>query len=110
MDVDKSKILNLNLNISGRVNPDEGYSYSIFNFEERPLTEILTERIGYSVAIDNDTRAMTYGEFLQGCVKGQRDVIFVNVSMLSSKIIISFLRTTPNKFQRVREFQSTKEI
>lgn len=81
LDVDKSKILNLNLNISGRVNPDEGYSYSIFNFEERPLTDILTEKIGYSVAIDNDTRAMTYGEFLQGCVKGERDIIFVNVSM-----------------------------
>jgi glucokinase-like ROK family protein len=78
--IDKSKILALNLNISGRVNPDEGYSYSIFNFDERPLTDILTEKIGYKVCIDNDTRAMTYGEYLQGCVKGERDVIFVNVS------------------------------
>lgn len=78
--VDKTKILDINVNISGRVNPDEGYSYSIFNFDERPLAEILTEKVGYNVGIDNDTRAMTYGEYLQGCVRGEKDVIFVNVS------------------------------
>jgi len=32
------------------------------------------------VTIDNDTRAMTYGEYMQGCVKGEKDIIFVNVS------------------------------
>jgi predicted NBD/HSP70 family sugar kinase len=80
LEIDKSKILYVNVNLSGRVNPDEGYSYTQFNFDERPLTEILTEKIGYKVAIDNDTRAMTYGEFLQGNVKGEKNVIFVNVS------------------------------
>jgi glucokinase-like ROK family protein len=80
LKIDKSKIFAINLNISGRVNPDEGYSYSIFNFDERPLTETLREKLGYKVTIDNDTRAMTYGEYLQGCVKGEKDVIFVNVS------------------------------
>ena len=62
LSVDKEKILNININISGRVNPESGYSFSQFNFEERPLAEILTEKIGYNVNIDNDTRAMTYGE------------------------------------------------
>src|SRR5574344_1281740 len=81
LEMDKSKIFSIYLNISGRVNPDKGYSYSIFNFDERPLTDILTEKIGYNVAIDNDTRAMTYGEYLQGCVKGEKDVLFVNASM-----------------------------
>ena len=32
------------------------------------------------LTIDNDTRAMTYGEYMQGCVKGEKDIIFVNVS------------------------------
>ena len=36
--------------------------------------------MGYKVTIDNDTRAMTYGEYMQGCVKGEKDIIFVNVS------------------------------
>ncbi|TYK34044.1 ROK family transcriptional regulator [Bacteroides pyogenes] len=80
ININPEKILNININISGRVNPESGYSFSLFNFEERPLAEILTEKIGYNVSIDNDTRAMTYGEFLKGCVKGEKDIIFVNVS------------------------------
>lgn len=78
--VDRKKILNININISGRINPKTGYSFSLFNFSERPLTEILTEKIGCQICIDNDTRAMTYGEYLQGCVKGEKNILFVNVS------------------------------
>lgn len=74
------KILNVCINISGRVNPETGYSYSIFNFSELPLAEVLSQKIGYPVSIDNDTRAMAYGEYLQGCVKGEKDVLFVNIS------------------------------
>ncbi|SDH78926.1 ROK family protein (putative glucokinase) [Bacteroides ovatus] len=80
VDIDSDKILNININVSGRVNPESGYSFSQFNFEERPLAEVLTERIGFPVTIDNDTRGMTYGEYMQGCVKGEKDIIFVNIS------------------------------
>jgi predicted NBD/HSP70 family sugar kinase len=78
--IDKGKILNIALNISGRVNSESGYSYSIFYFEERPLADILCERLGYRVTIDNDTRAMTYGEYIAGCVTNEKDIIFVNIS------------------------------
>lgn len=80
LSVNKEKILNINVNISGRVNSESGYSFSMFNFEERPLAEILTEKIGYKVSIDNDTRAMTYGEYMKGCVTGERNLLFVNIS------------------------------
>ena len=80
VDIDNDKRLNININVSGRVNPESGYSFSQFNFEERPLAEVLTEKIGFRVTIDNDTRAMTYGEYMKGCVKGEKDIIFVNVS------------------------------
>lgn len=84
------KILNVCINISGRVNPEAGYSYSIFNFSEHPLDEILTQKIGYQVSIDNDTRAMTYGEYLQGCVKGEKNILFINISWgLGMGIIIN---------------------
>ncbi len=79
-NLDKNKILNIAINISGRVNPDSGYSYSIFYFDERPLSEILHEKLGYPVTIDNDTRAMTYGEYMTGCVTNEKNIIFVNVS------------------------------
>lgn len=79
--VDKNKIFNINIDLSGRINPDEGYSYSIFNFSERPLTEIISEKIGgFRVSIDNDTRAMAFGEYMRGAVKGEKNIIFVNVS------------------------------
>ena len=79
-NIDKEKILNIGVNISGRVNPELGYSFSLFNFEERPLAEIMTEKIGYKVTIDNDTRAMTYGEMVKGLVKGEKNIIFINLS------------------------------
>ncbi len=80
LTINKDKILNVNVNVSGRVNPESGYSFSLFNFEEKPLADVLTEKLGYKVTVDNDTRAMTYGEYMQGCVKGEKDIIFVNVS------------------------------
>ncbi len=76
----KKKILNINFNISGRVNPESGYSYSSFYFNETPLAETLTKRLNYNVGIDNDTRAMAYGEYMKGVVEGEKDVIFVNIS------------------------------
>ena len=78
--INPEKILNICINISGRVNPESGYSFSLFNYSERPLAEVLSEKIGYPVCIDNDTRAMTYGEYMQGCVKGEKNILFVNVS------------------------------
>lgn len=80
LNIDRDKILNICVDISGRVNPESGYSFSIFNFSELPLSEVLTSRIGYPVCIDNDTRALTYGEYMKGCVDGEKDIIFVNAS------------------------------
>lgn len=85
----KDKILQVGVNISGRVNPEAGYSFSMFNFEERPLAEVLYEKIGIPVSIDNDTRAMAYGELLKGAVKGEKDIVFINISWgLGSAFII----------------------
>lgn len=78
--IKEDKILNICINISGRVNPELGYSHSMFNFSENPLAEILTEQIGHQVCIDNDTRAIAYGEYMQGCVNGEKNIIFVNIS------------------------------
>lgn len=80
LTINLEKILNINISISGRVNTDSGYSYSLFYLEERSLTDILAERLGYSVSIDNDTRAMTYGEYMVGNVKNESNIIFINIS------------------------------
>ena len=51
LTIAKDKILNINVNVSGRVNPESGYSFSQFNFEERPLSEVLAEKLGYKIMI-----------------------------------------------------------
>lgn len=78
--IPREKILSVGVNISGRVNPVSGYSYSIFYFEEKPLSQILEERLHIKIYIENDTRAMTYGEYMQGVVKGEKNILFVNMS------------------------------
>ncbi len=78
--VPKERLFNINLNISGRVNPESGYSYSSFYFSEQPITEILSEKLNFNVGIDNDTRAMALGEYMSGVVQGEKNVIFVNIS------------------------------
>lgn len=78
--VPKEKILSIGINISGRVNTQLGHSYTTFYFDEQPLTEAFEQRLGIDVSIDNDSRAMAYGEFIKGCVKGEKDVLYVNLS------------------------------
>lgn len=78
--VPKERLFNLNINISGRVNPESGHSYSNFYFSEQPITEILSEKLDFNVGIDNDTRAMALGEYMSGTVDGAKNVIFVNMS------------------------------
>ena len=77
--VPKDKILSIGINISGRVNPQTGHSYSFFYFDERPLTEMFEEKLGIDVSIDNDSRAMAYGEYIKGRVQGEKNILYVNV-------------------------------
>lgn len=88
-DIPRNKILNVGVNISGRVNPRTGHSHSFF-LSERPLTEIFTEKLGIPTTIDNDTRALAYGEFLGGCVNEERNIIYINVGWgLGNALIIN---------------------
>src|SRR5665213_1660784 len=75
----KDKILGIGVNLSGRINYATGYSYSFFNFHEEPLTKIMENLIGIRVFLENDSRAMAYGEFCSGVVNGVRNVLFLNI-------------------------------
>lgn len=77
--VAREKIMNVGINISGRVNIKSGHSYSFFYFDERPLTDVFEEKLKIKVSIDNNTRAMAYGEYLSGCVQGEQNIIYINI-------------------------------
>lgn len=80
LSIPKTKILSAGINISGRINTETGHSYSMYYFNEQPLTEIFQERLGIHVTIDNDSRAMAYGEYMNGVVGDEKNVLFVNCS------------------------------
>lgn len=79
LPVKKEKILAVGINLSGRINTTSGYSYSFFHFHEEPLTQTIEQRIGIKAFLENDSRAMAYGEFCCGAVSNERNVLFVNM-------------------------------
>ena len=79
-DLDWNRVLGMGISVAGRVNPKTGYS-NLYSFDpERPINKILSEDLDIPVVIENDSRAMTYGEYLSGVVKKEKNVLFVNVS------------------------------
>ncbi len=77
--VNREKILGIGVNLGGRINYKTGYSYSYFNFHEDPLSKIIENEIGIHTYLENDSRAMAYGEFCSGGVSHEKDVLFVNI-------------------------------
>ncbi|HAK10872.1 MAG TPA: ROK family transcriptional regulator [Chitinophagaceae bacterium] len=77
--VKKDKVLSMGINLSGRINQTIGYSYSFFHFQEEPLSSFIENKIGIKTYLENDSRAMAYGEFMCGEVNTEKNVLFVNM-------------------------------
>ncbi|WP_293914967.1 MULTISPECIES: ROK family protein [unclassified Sphingobacterium] len=78
-NIPKEKILGMGINLSGRINYSTGYSYSFFHFHEEPLSKILENELGIKTFLENDSRAMAYGEFNSEAIKTEKNVIFLNL-------------------------------
>jgi len=78
--ISRDEIFGACVNLSGRINSFKGFSYSYFFFEEMPLSEIIESQIGIKTYLENDSRAMTYGEYSCGVVENEKNVIFVNLT------------------------------
>nr|WP_294786651.1 ROK family protein [uncultured Flavobacterium sp.] len=78
--VEKKLIVGICINFSGRINSMEGFSYNYFFSENRPLTEIISEQLSLPVHLENDTRAMAFGEYSEGVVDDEQNIIFLNYS------------------------------
>ena len=77
--VQKEKIFGIGINLSGRINRTSGYSYSFFYFTEEPLAKIIESKVGIPVFLENDSRAMAYGEYSSGVVTEEKNVLFLNL-------------------------------
>ncbi len=78
--LDTARLLQCGMDLTGRVNTNSGYSFTYFISEDKPLSTILEDNLGVPVSIDNDSRAMTFGEYMSGAVNGEKDILFINAS------------------------------
>ena len=75
-----NKVLGVGISLSGRVNPEKGFSLSYFVSDDIPLKDIFQRELGIPVNIENDSRAMTYGEYMSFNSDSDPDMLFVNLS------------------------------
>lgn len=83
-EVKMSDVAAAGINLLGRVNSKEGTSATMFNLEDTihtPLAEIISAKIGIPVYLENETRAMTYGEYILGLNRKYKNVCFLNIGM-----------------------------
>lgn len=74
------KVLGVGVSLSGRVNPEKGYSLTYSNNEDLPLKDLFQKEFNVPVTIENDSRAMTYGEYMTLGAKADKDMVFINLS------------------------------
>ena len=79
LTIENECILGLSVCLPGRINTATGRTYTIFQNEEKPLAQLMSDELGFDVRIDNDTRCMAYGEYLLGPYQGAPNVVFANI-------------------------------
>ncbi|MEG1587028.1 MAG: ROK family transcriptional regulator [Bacteroidales bacterium] len=78
--VEKEKIVRLGIALPGKIDIVQGISNSYLYQDGVVLADLFEERYGIPTRIDNDTRAMCYGEYMCGIGNGEQDVVYVNMS------------------------------
>ncbi len=73
--IDRKKLLGVGFSMPGLIDSVKGVNYTYLNFEDKPIAEILEERIGRPVYIENDAKAIALAEFRLGCAKDKKDVL-----------------------------------
>lgn len=75
----KEKILGMGITVKGRVDAAGGIIYNTMNTDGYPLARIMWEKTGIETIVENDTRAMTYAEYLSGDT-GVQNALFINIA------------------------------
>lgn len=80
IDINREDVLAYGFNLSGRVNNETGYCFTYFIGEDRPIAAFLEDELKCPVYVENDSRAMTYGEYICGVANNEEDMLFINVA------------------------------
>ena len=74
------EVLGVGVSLSGRVNPEKGYSLTYFVSDDIPMRKLFEQQLEVPVNIENDSRAMTYGEYMHMGKSADKNMIFINLS------------------------------
>ena len=74
------KVLAAGVSLSGRVNPEQGYSLTYFVTDDLPLKDLFQRELNVPVSIENDSRALTYGEYMHLGKDADKNMIAFNLS------------------------------
>jgi len=77
--ISRERIAGLGCSISGRVNVHTGAILTIYHFGDAPVKELLEKEFGIPVYLDNDSRAISYGEFHFGKKTDEQEVLVLNM-------------------------------
>jgi glucokinase-like ROK family protein len=89
---ENGRILALGISAAGIVDRAGGFIHFSpdFGWKNVPIRDLLEQKTGLRVIVDNCTRAMTLGEKWYGCVGDARNVFYVNVGYgIGSALIIN---------------------
>ena len=73
-------VLAAGISLSGRVNPEKGYSLTYFMGEDIPIKDLFQHELNIPVTLENDSRAMTYGEYMFLGPDAGTNMLFINLS------------------------------
>ncbi len=73
--VDRKKLLGIGVSMPGLIDSVNGINHTYLNYKEGAVADLLGERIGRPVFIENDANAMALAEYRLGCAKDKKDVL-----------------------------------
>ncbi len=73
--VDRKKLLGIGISMPGLIDSVNGINYTHLNCNEGAFANLLEEKIGRPVFIENDANAMALAEFRLGCAKEKKNIL-----------------------------------
>ncbi len=73
------KVLGIGISLPGMVRGKQGLGETYFNFGEKPVTEILSQRFNKPIHLEHDLEAMAFGERWFGAARNVENAICINV-------------------------------
>ena len=99
LPIPREKIVSACVVFTGRINSEKGYNNTFFYFEDAPLDKLIESKINIKTFIENDSRAMLYGEYCSGDAGRKKNVIYLNISWgfgISIIVMVNFTMVSPD--------------